>query len=352
MQAFQVVPRRSIILAVLGIAFFVVLFKLYGDVPASYYRNYNPAEGSLLEASHEPKLQNDTPQPGFFKLQPEWDWKVSASAKGLESKARKPRNRDVVVLTASDGGGHNGAIPNVLERVLEDRKKYCDKHGYTNLWINTSRYDIGEAHRTWSKIPAVAEAFWLHPEAEWVWLIDTDIIIMTPTVSIVDDIIAPEAIQKGLMRDTPILDGQLKHHRTNISTPTSYRAEEIDILITQDHQSVNTGSVFFRRSAFTRFLLESMTDYTMLMGQDHSGAEQDAIKHLMLEHALVRRHVGIYPQRKFNAYVQGGDNMGYRDGDLLVHLAGCWVNNYCVEWFEEFWGKRGHKDPWRPVKNG
>ena len=150
------------------------------------------------------------------------------------------------------------------------------------------------------------------------------------------------------MRDTPILDGQLKNNPTHINTLTDYRVEDIDILITQDHQSVNTGSTFFRRSAFTRMLLEMMTDYTMLMGQERPEAEQDALKHLMLEHKLVRQHVGIYPQRKFNAYVQGGSNMGYRDGDLLVHLAGCWVTKQCQEWFEEFWGRKGHTDVWKP----
>lgn len=50
-------------------------------------------------------------------------------------------------MTASDGGGHNSAIPNILERVLDDRAKYCERHGYINLWLNTSRYDIGAAHR-------------------------------------------------------------------------------------------------------------------------------------------------------------------------------------------------------------
>lgn len=90
---------------------------------------------------------NDKPQPGYFKAQPEWDWQVPDYANTWKGYARKPRNRDVVVLTASDGGGHNSAIPNVLERVLDDREKYCQKHGYTNLWLNTSRYDIGEAHR-------------------------------------------------------------------------------------------------------------------------------------------------------------------------------------------------------------
>lgn len=188
----------------------------------------------------------------------------------------------------------------------------------------------------------------MHPTAEWVWLIDTDIIIMTPEFSLIDNLISPAAIEKGIMRGTPILDGQLKKNPTHINTPSKIRVEDIDILITQDHQSINTGSTFFRRTAFTRYILEIMTDYTMLMGSDHGGAEQDALKHLMLEHPLVRNHVGIYPQRAFNAYAQGGDNMGYRDGDLLTHFAGCWVANKCEEWFEEYWNRRGSTERWRP----
>ena len=106
--------------------------------------------------------------------------------------------------------------------------------------------------------------------------------MMQPDYDLVKEIVGPDAIKRGLMRDTPILDGQLKKNPTNINTPKDFRVEDIDILITQDHQSVNTGSTFFRRSAFTRWTLEMMTDYTMLMGSDHPGAEQDAIKHLML----------------------------------------------------------------------
>tara|TARA_R110002003_G_scaffold242_11_gene17311 strand:+ start:11602 stop:12324 length:723 start_codon:yes stop_codon:yes gene_type:complete len=227
------------VLAIATVTIFIVLFRFYGDVPVEYYRNYAPGEAIVPVTTN-----NDKPQPGYFKAQPEWDWSVPKHASSMDGYARTPRNRDVVVLTASDGGGHNSAIPNVLERVLDDRDKYCAKHGYTSLWLNTSRYDIGAAHRTWSKIPAVAEAFHLHPTAEWVWLIDTDIILMTPDYDLVDEILSPAAITRGLMRDTPILDGQLKKNPTHINTPAHFRVEEIDILITQDHQSVNTGSTF------------------------------------------------------------------------------------------------------------
>lgn len=133
---------RSIILAVSGITIFIILLKFFGDVPVDYYRNYGPGEALFPVA-----VDNERPQPGYFKAQPEWNFDVPASAKGWKGYAKTPRNRDIVVLTASDGGGHNSAIPNVLERVLQDRQAYADKHGYTNLWLNTSRYDIGDAHR-------------------------------------------------------------------------------------------------------------------------------------------------------------------------------------------------------------
>ncbi|ORY03487.1 galactosyl transferase GMA12/MNN10 family-domain-containing protein [Clohesyomyces aquaticus] len=343
----QVAHRRPIILAISLITIFIIIFRYCTDVPYSYYQNYGAGDEAISSPTKlKPLIVNDKPQQGYFKSQPEWDFSVPP--RGWKGYARVPRNWDVVVLTASDGGGHNSAIPNVLERVLDDRQNYCDRHGFTNLWLNTSRYDIGQAHRTWSKIPAVAEAFSLYPTAEWVWLLDTDIILMAPSTSIITDILAPAAIAKGLMRSTPILDGMLSEHRTNISTPSTFAVHDIDILITQDHQSVNTGSVFFRRTAFTRWILEMMTDYSMLMGNDHPGAEQDALKHLMLEHPLVRKHVGVYPQRKFNAYVEGGKEMGYRDGDLLVHMAGCWVGERCKDWFEEFWGRKGKSEVWKP----
>lgn len=138
----RLVSLRTIIIAISLLTIFIVLFQFYGDVPVDYYRNYNPGETIAPVTTN-----NDKAQPGYFKAQPEWDFSIPKYAQSMSGYARSPRNRDVVVLTASDGGGHNSAIPNVLERVLDDREKYCQKHGYTNLWLNTSRYDIGEAHR-------------------------------------------------------------------------------------------------------------------------------------------------------------------------------------------------------------
>ena len=138
--------NRPIILTIATITILIVLFRLFDDVPVDfeYYRKYTPGKST----AHVPvTTNNDKPQEGYFKTQPEWDWTVPDYSNGWKGYARKPRNRDIVVLTASDGGGHNSAIPRVLERVLDNREKYCARKGYTNLWLNTSRYDIGQAHR-------------------------------------------------------------------------------------------------------------------------------------------------------------------------------------------------------------
>lgn len=119
----------------------IVLVKFFDDVPDEYYEYYASGEATLPAST-----QDDGGQTGYFKTQLEWDWKVPDYA-GWSGYAWNPRNCDIVVLTASDGGGHNSVIPNVLERVLDDREKYCARHGYTNLWLNTSRYNIGAAHK-------------------------------------------------------------------------------------------------------------------------------------------------------------------------------------------------------------
>ncbi|EUC38845.1 glycosyltransferase family 34 protein [Bipolaris zeicola 26-R-13] len=327
---------KKLAFATFAVFLVIVPLSYHHAIPIQRYREYITGDTVV-----ELKTNNEQPQTQYFKFEPEWDWDVPDYASSLNGFKREPKPKNVIILTASDGGGHNSQIPNLLERVLENREEYCNRHGYTNLWLNTSRYDIGDSHRVWAKIPALAEAFYLHPKAEWIWLMDADMIIMTPSVPLISTILSPSAIEKSIMRNTMLLNGT--RPPTNIFTPTRYRVEDVDILITQDHQFVNAGSIFFRRSAFTRFFLEMMTDKTMLMGKEHHLAEQNAIKHLMLEHELVRKHVGIFPQRSFNAYAAGGPHMLWSEGDLAVHFAGCWVHNQCRRWFEDYWAKRGRE---------
>jgi hypothetical protein len=66
-----------------------------------------------------------------------------------------------------------------------------------------------------------------------------------------------------------------------------------------------------------------------------------AQQHLARHHSVFRQHLGIIKQRVANAYSEGGNEMGWQDGDLLVHFAGCWVSDSCSERWESFWARRG-----------
>ena len=82
--------------------------------------------------------------PYSFKFAKEWKFSVpmyqDPAANGLDP-------HEVVVLTASDGGGHNKAIPNLLELAIQNRQEYCDYHGYRCVWFDSSKYDMNGAHK-------------------------------------------------------------------------------------------------------------------------------------------------------------------------------------------------------------
>jgi len=349
---------------IIGVVAFVLLYIVFGSHPYDEYTNIKninnipltwdtiSGEASTIATASPTATPKPTkvwnpdgytvaPEPPstFFKLQPEWDFDVPAK---LKTKPKGPDPSTIAVLTAADGMGHNGAIPDLLKRAWENRQEYCDYHGYRNVWMNTSRYDIGEAHRTWSKMPAIPEVFHKYPEIDWIWLVDSDAIIMSPETSLTEKVLKPAALNHWLMKGVTFVNGSDEKARirvTQVKTLDDYNVEDIDLIVTQDHQSMNTGSMLIRRSMFTKFLLDIWTD-PLMMSNPWPGAEQDAIKHLTLEHLMVRQHVGIVPQRVLNAYVEGGDEMRFFEGDLIVHMAGCWVTESCAERYQKFWDQR------------
>ena len=124
---------------------------------------------------------------------------------------------------------------------------------------------------------------------------------------------------------------------------------------------INTGSFALRRGAWADWLLDMWTDGAFVAA-GWVFKEQDALLHLMLQHARVRDAVGVVRQRALNAYptdrderekgVDGGGWLGgkseeeargmmWRRGDLVVHLAGCGtVEGSCDALWGEMWAQR------------
>jgi hypothetical protein len=62
--------------------------------------------------------------------------------------------------------------------------------------------------------------------------------------------------------------------------------------------------------------------------------------HLIKHHKVFRQHLGLIRQRVANAYTEGNDEMKWQAGDLVVHFAGCWVDDECQQRWQQFWKKR------------
>src|SRR5271170_6562899 len=60
-------------------------------------------------------------------------------------------------------------------------------------------------HPVWGKLPAILDAFRRYPQAEWVWWLDIDAIIMTPEIDLFHHLLGPAVIQTKFIHGEPIL---------------------------------------------------------------------------------------------------------------------------------------------------
>ncbi|KAJ8101827.1 galactosyl transferase GMA12/MNN10 family-domain-containing protein [Lipomyces tetrasporus] len=257
--------------------------------------------------------------------------------RGKANDSLEPKGGKIVLLTATDGKGHNGAITNLLETVEENREEYCAYHDYKYQFINITKHVSPSRHPVWAKVPAIQEAFELNPTAEWVWWLDTDAIIMTPEIDLASLVLDPEVMKTKIACDRPIKLPNGKPSGLTVSCDVDVNM--VDVIVGQDHNGVNAGSILFRRNEWTMAFLDMWAD-PMYVNRRFERQEQDALNHIIVNHPKIREHIAIVPQRVINAYSVGGDEMGWRTGDLVVHFAGCWVNNECDKRWQDFWSRR------------
>ncbi|MCJ1388197.1 hypothetical protein MMC18_001042 [Xylographa bjoerkii] len=292
-------------------------------------------------------------------------WSTKRSSSGAAGS-------DIVVILASNDGGSIGKLPDFKEKVFRNRASYAHRHGYDFLWANISAFPVAGAPTPhWSKIPILRAAFAAYPSATWLWWLDLDALIMTPSVPL-HELLAPTTLPSLLLPAGTPIRGIVGPTEYNVSFPTrrisgwedtrTLDASALQMLVTQDEMfGVNTGSFVLRRGSWAAWVLEMWTDGTFV-GEDWVFKEQDALLHLMLQHAVVRDAVGVVRQRVLNAYptdreerepgIEGpgwlrgkteaeARGMMWRTGDLAVHLAGCGtIEGSCDELWAEKWAQR------------
>lgn len=178
----------------------------------------------------------------------------------------------------------------------------------------------------WNKIPILQEAFIRYPEAEWVWWLDLDIIIMNTSLSIYDHVLSDEGMARNILLNEPMHGAG--GGETGYRTPATYKRNDINFVISLDSWGMNVGNFLIRRGEWSKWLLGLWIE-PLYIDQGWVFPENDAWTHMWQFHKIVQEHTAVMKQSSMNAYLDYnllGEH--WKPGDHIVHFAGVVVTRF------------------------
>jgi hypothetical protein len=159
-----------------------------------------------------------------------------------------------------------------------NKEAYCQRHGYA-FRCRTEGFDPSRPP-AWSKVRFLLEEL---PQSAWVFWSDADSVVM------------------------------------NSAVPLSWFLDAShDLILPWDRiNGLNTGNFFVRNTPWAREFLERV--YAQVRLIHHGWWENAAVMALYAAEPESRRHIGVVPNKLFNAYLTDGS---YAPGDFLVHFPG------------------------------
>ncbi|XP_010273069.1 PREDICTED: putative glycosyltransferase 7 [Nelumbo nucifera] len=127
-------------------------------------------------------LRHDTPAPTFYddpylsytidKPMKNWDEKRREWLKHHPSFIPGASERVLLVSGSQPSPCRNPIGDHLLLRFFKNKVDYCRIHGYDIFYNNVLFHPKMKSF--WAKIPVVRAAMIAHPEAEWIWWVDSD----------------------------------------------------------------------------------------------------------------------------------------------------------------------------------
>ncbi|CAH8326084.1 unnamed protein product [Eruca vesicaria subsp. sativa] len=141
-------------------------------------RNTKPSKCSGLA------MQFDLPDSNFYD-DPDLSYSIEKPITGWDEKRHqwleshptfKPgsENRIVVVTGSQPDPCKNPIGDHLLLRCFKNKADYCRIHGHDIFYSNSLLHPKMNSY--WAKLPVVKAAMIAHPEAEWIWWVDSDAI--------------------------------------------------------------------------------------------------------------------------------------------------------------------------------
>jgi len=193
----------------------------------------------------------------------------------------------------------------LIKRSIENKRKYAATHKYhfyvwdKEVTINDDP-EWGTLKNGWLKPYAAIQAMKVYPEVDWIWWVDTDVVIMNFMISL------------DLILETVIPE---KH-----------------IVVANKCDGVNSGSLFVRNTVQGRVYMERMIDVFLISQKTWNKRLYEQISFWAFEKFdgnRFRQDVQYVADRSINARPPGfgkckgdDDTVRFHPDDFLVHVAG------------------------------
>lgn len=255
----------------------------------------------------------------------------------------------VVIVTVLD---ETTMSQDYISKIKGNRDDYARRHGYANFYTNTTLYApyLESSPSSWSIVPALRHAMNIYSHSQWFFALSPHSLFMNPTESLEDHLLEPAKLSSLMLKDIPVVPPDSVIH-----TFSHLQPEKVDLILTQDADSLAHGSFLLRKGEWAKYFLDSWMD-PLYRSYNFQKAEGHALEHLTQWHPTILSHLCLVPQRTINAYnfesstdsstqPSNGGSL-YNEGDLIISLSGCDDSNparNCEKEYDGYWAK------WREI---
>jgi mannan polymerase II complex MNN11 subunit len=164
----------------------------------------------------------------------------------------------------------------VVSCTLREVTKVADERaGYAVFLPNVTDYNLDGSPASWARVPALRHAMAKWPASKYIWYLDQHSLIMNPDRGLYDNIMEPERLELLLLKDKPVVPPD-----SVIKTLGNVKGSQIDLVMCQNTENLDTGSFIIRTGEWAKFFLDTWFD-PLYRSYNFQKAET---------HALVSRH--------------------------------------------------------------
>lgn len=127
--------------------------------------------------------------------------------------------------------------------------------GYGLFIKNITDYPVGEAPNSWARIPAIRHAMKEYKYSTYFWALDQDAVIMNPSLSLEEHILAPERLDSIMRRGVPVVPPNSIIETYKYVTP-----ERVQFIVTQDAEGLQPGSIIIKAGPWAHYFLDAWFD--------------------------------------------------------------------------------------------